>query len=329
MTDTDINWRHGLGTLCIGMALISSLQGCQSMAKLARSDTGKALLCGGGSIATGAAAYFACDAITGMVNKGKTKAEIEAQRTACMVLAAASAMADGFSCWWKLSEKIVEDYDQTKEALGYDASQGYVVKILEFDAMPKIVRPGDEVKIRVKYALMSPNPTDEIKFERKITLPGDNKPTIQILTYQPGTWGTDSDYSFTIDKTTPEGKIVLTLEINLLDHGKQDRRTLCFNVTNQNQLDSAQLCPAEVKDEVKKSKLFVVSNVKQFANVCIEPDNNCKSSKSKKFLAMAPLNEQFPLIDEAMYDSKLWYKIRLKDGREGWLRESTGTVVEE
>lgn len=310
------NWPHSLSKLCIGLTLISGLQGCETITHMARSNEGKALICGGGGLLTGAAVGFGCNYLTG-------------NKAGCAVLGVSAAVVDGYFCWWKLSEKIVEDYEQTVEALNYDPSQGYVVKILDFSAEPKIVRPGDSVNIRVKYALISPNPTDEIKYERNITQPGENKPRIQIVTHQPGTWGTEGDYSFTIDPTVPEGKVEMTLEIKLSDYGKQDRHTLCFNVTRQNQPDNSQLCPTETKNAVKKSKILVVSNVKQYATICTEPNNNCKKSSKKQFLAIANLNERLPVVEEATRDSKLWYKIQLKDGREGWLRATAGNLVEE
>jgi len=316
MNNINKNWHHGLGNFCIGLTLVGSLQGCESITSMARSNEGKAILCGGGGLLTGAAVGFGCNYLTG-------------DKASCAVLGVAALLADGYYCWWKLSEKIIEDYEQTVETLNYDASQGYVVKILDFSAEPKIVHPGEQVNIRVKYALMSPNPTDEIKYERNLTLPTEKKPRTQTVTHQPGTWGTDGDYSFTIDSTTPEGKVEMALEIKLSDYGKQDRRTLCFNVTRQNQPDPAQLCPAETKNVVKKSRVLIVSNVKKNANVCIEPNNNCKKSNKKQFLDTVNLNERLPVIDDVMHDSKLWYKIQLKDGREGWLRATTGNLVEE
>ena len=310
------NWHHNLSKLCIGLTLASSLHGCESITHMARSNEGKALICGGGGLLTGAAVGFGCNYLTG-------------NKAGCTVLGVSAAVVDGYFCWWKLSEKIVEDYEQTVETLNYDPSQGYVVNILDFSAEPKIVRPGESVNIRVKYALMSPNPTDEIKYERNITQPGENKPRTQIVTQQPGIWGTEGDYSFTIDPTVPEGKVEMTLEIKLSDYGKQDRRTLCFNVTRQNQPDSSQLCPTEAKSAVKKSRILVISNVKQYANICIEPNNNCKKSNKKQFLGTVSLNERLPVVGEVTQDSKLWYKIQLKDGREGWLRATTGNLVEE
>jgi hypothetical protein len=316
MNENNRNWQYSLGKFCIGLMFVSGLQGCESMARMARTPEGKALVCGGGGLLTGAALGAGCYYLTG--SKG-----------GCAVLGVASALADGYYCWWKLSEKIIEDYDQTVEALKYSPSQGYVVKILDFSAEPKVVHPGENVNIRVKYALMSPNSTDEIKYERSLTLPGDNKPRTQLVTHQPGTWGTDGDYSFPIDPKASDGKVEMTLEIKLSEYGKQDRRTLCFNVTRQGQPESSQLCPAETKSVAKKSRVLVVSNVKQYATVCIEPNNNCKKSNKKQFLGIANLNEQLPVVDDVMHDSKLWYKIRLKDGREGWLHATTGKLVEE
>jgi hypothetical protein len=220
--------RLALG-LALGLASSIYLQGCATIQSTAEEDP--MMFCGMGSMVTGGAAWAGCHYL------------LNGSTTSCVIGAVAAAVADGLNCWWLLKQKIVEDYDDTRKKLHYSPSQGNLVKIINFNATPKIVRPGDQVSISAQFALMSPNPMDEIKFERKLTLPGDNKPRTEIITYQPGTWGIE-DYAFKIDSSAPEGKVELTLEIMLADHSQADRQTLCFNVVNSGgQPNPADLCP--------------------------------------------------------------------------------------
>jgi len=208
--------RLALG-LTLGLASSVYLQGCATIQSTAEEDP--MMFCGMGSMVTGGAAWAGCHYL------------LNGSTTNCVIGAVAAAVADGLNCWWLLKQKSVQDYDDTRKKLHYQPSQGYLVKILDFSTTPKVVRPGEEIVIRAKFALMSPNPMDEIKFQRKLTLPGDSKPRTEIITYQPGTWGIE-DYAFKIDPSAPKGKVELTLEIMLTDHNQADRQTLCFNVVD-------------------------------------------------------------------------------------------------
>jgi hypothetical protein len=219
--------------LALGLAASAALQGCATIQDSVQSSAEEdpVAFCGAASLFTGGAAWAGCHYL------------LKQGDAACIITAVAAAMADGLNCWWLLKQKIVQDYDDTRKRLHYTPAQGYVVRILDFSAAPNVVRPGEEVKIRAQYALMSPNPMEEIQFERKITLPGDNKPRTELITYQPGTWGIE-DYPFKIDPTTPEGKIEMTLELRLAGQAQSDRRTLCFNVVRGNSGPGAKdYCP--------------------------------------------------------------------------------------
>ncbi len=253
-----ISFHRKIFRYSLNLTLSIGLCGCAEMvesvkdttAEMVRSDAGRALVCGGGAAATGGIFYLGCSALTGSGKECKQRknshdrgekreqakkdcTKQEENRKICTSLAVAVALADAFYCWWRISEKIIDDYADTRKNLNYDPSQGKVVKILEFNAMPKIVQPGEEVRIRAKYAIMSPSVYDEIKYEQKVTLPGDAKPRTTILTRHPGTWGVSDDYSVKIDPDAPEGKIVMDFEINLLDGNKRDRKNLCFYITKQ------------------------------------------------------------------------------------------------
>jgi len=289
------------------IALLASLQGCETMAKLARSKTGRVMICGGGGALTGAGLYAACDALVG-------------KKDVCIAAAVAAALIDGLNCWWELNQKIVEDYDDTRKTLQYDLSQGYIVKILRFDVDKDSVRPGEQINITMKYALMSPvSAMDEIKFEHKSSFPGEDKPRIEVITRQPGTWGSDEPYTATIPASTPDGKIELQMELTLIGHqGKQvhDRRTLCFNVSRDGTLPKSH-CQDSTGASGGKLGTFQV-----------QQDAGIRAKPSGKARIMAPVRrgESFPATESKKQGGSLWYKITLENGREGWIPAAIGLL---
>jgi hypothetical protein len=295
--------------LC-GLGLVVALAGIPGC-KMLRNPAVRGLTCGGGGAATGAIFYFACDAVTDKNKKG-----------ACIAGAAAAALADGFYCWWLLSQKIIDDYEATQKALNYDPSQGYRLEILDFSASPQIVHPGGEVKIRLKYALMSSYRFEEIKYEQKITVPGETKPRQSIQTRQPGTWGADEDYTIKIDPAWPDQKIEMTVEMKLPEHGQQARRTLCFTVSREDKPDRALLCTQQTEQNTPAGSFVITQKSKQGVPVHAAPN------KKSKVLGQVRRGETYSILDSEGKKSKQWYKIQLEDGREGWLPASAGSRQE-
>jgi hypothetical protein len=294
-------------SLGVYLILVVQLQGCARFQQTAEEHP--LVFCGMGSMVTGGAVWAGCQYLLG----GKT--------ATCVISAVAVAIADGLNCWWLLKQKIVDDYDDTRKKIHYDPSQGYVVKILEFDVTPKIAHPGDEVKIRIQYALMSPNPNEEIKFERKISLPGDTKPRTELITYQPGTWGVE-DFPFKIDSSAPEGKIDMTFELRLLDHDKQDSRTLCFNIVKEDQPKPEDVCQVGLDATTGKNQglgVFVVTSASQLA---------IKSSPKPKSrtIGKAVLKQAYTILDIYRKHTQVWYKLKLNNGETGWLPAESGVL---
>jgi hypothetical protein len=291
----------------MGLVLLVNMQGCAQINEFTKTQTGAAVWCSVESLLTGGVLFLGCNLVT-------------KEKGVCAGVAIAAALADGLYCWWIRNEKRVSDYEQTKKAIHYDPSQGQIVKILEFSATPNVVRPGEEVKIRLRYALMSPHPTDEIEFEQKLTLPSESKPRTRITTYQPGTWGPEEELIIKIDPQMPEGKYQIKLELKLTNQSKQDSRTLCFTVTTRS--EKRDLCAAGESGQ-GAVRMFVVSKIKRAAHVRAEPKNTAK------IVDRVRRGDKFPVLDTYKQGSTLWYKIQLKNGREGWLSATTGTLQNE
>lgn len=310
--------RLALG-LAVGLAATVQLQGCTTIQEKIQSTAEEhpLIFCGMGSMVTGGAVWAGCHYL------------LQGNTAGCVIGAVAAGVADGLSCWWQLKQKIVDDYDDTRKKLHYDPSQGYLVKIVDFSATPQIARPGDEVKIRAKFALMSPNPTDEIKFERKITLPGDSKPRTEIITYQPGTWGIE-DYPFKIDASAPDGKVELTLELRLLDHNKSDRHTLCFNVVHGvAQPAPGQLCSSSPSGGNTLINPAAASGLtEQFVASASAKDRSVRDLPKAKAHAIGSVRggQHYPLLEKYEKGSQVWYRIQLDNGETGWISSKAGTL---
>lgn len=309
--------RLALG-LAVGLATTVQMQGCATVQEKIQSTAEEhpLIFCGMGSMVTGGAVWAGCHYL------------LQGNTAGCVIGAVAAGVADGLNCWWQLKQKIVQDYDDTRKKLHYNPSQGYVVKIVDFSANPKIARPGDEVKIRAQFALMSPNPTDEIKFERKITLPGDSKPRTEIITYQPGTWGIE-DYPFKIDATAPEGKVELTLELRLLDHDKSDRHTLCFNVVHGVADPApAELCQATTSGSVGAAAGVVAATGEQFVATVSVKDANVRELPKNKARSVGTVRggQKYPLLEKYEKGAQSWYRIQLDNGETGWISSKAGTL---
>lgn len=294
-------------SLAVSTALGVNLQGCQTINDFAVENP--ELTCGAGALFTGGAVWAVC-------NYG-----LGADQTACILGAVAAAAADGIFCYWNLKQKLVQDYDQTQKAIGYDPSQGYVVRILDFSATPKVVKPGEKVMINAQFALMSPNRNEEISFERKINLPGDKKPRVQSMTYQPGTWGVDG-IPFDVDSSTPDGKVELTLEISIPGKNKQDRRTLCFNIAKSGQVAPVDLCPAyssaPTQGQVKPNDWFVLPKSKKPVRLREKPDSKAK------YMLSAPGGYKYPIMESVEQGKRTWYLIKLENEETGWIQSTSG-----
>lgn len=131
------------------------------------------------------------------------------------------------SLYSTLKSRPVAGYQETARNVGYQQSQGDVVKIQNFTVSPSAVNPGGSLKLNGSYYVMAPPDRKEIKVtESRIVKYFDpsKKEFVDLgqvdqeVTVAPGTRVADGN--FDIPKDVPEGRYKIAFIVN--SEGKSD-----------------------------------------------------------------------------------------------------------
>jgi hypothetical protein len=298
------------GPLLLAVPTVFGLQGCSLYNDLAQSKYGSNIICGTGALVTGGAIFAGCRYLVG------------ANNAQCAAAALGVAFLDWMKCNMAIKEKIVHDYEETKESLNYDPSQGTIVKILAYAAEPKVVSPGGAVRINFEFALMSPNEADEIEVERTFTFPGHKEPQTETRTYNPGTWGVESkDMEYTIPLESPEGPQNFSIRIKVKANGLEAAKEACYTVSRANNID---LCKdvqkTTAEQDVNSLGRFTVGKTKSGVQARVSPKTSAKA------IVKVKRDDVFSVVEQTKTGSTTWYKIKLNDGREAWLPAAIGKL---
>lgn len=293
----------------------STLVGCAGMSL----KTKTALKCGVGGALLGAA----IGAITGaLIGKGAKEAAIGA----AIGGAAGGALGAGACFIIASKNEEVADYQTTKQQINYRPSKGDIIKITEFSLSPDVVSPGGEVTFSTQYHVMTPNPNVDISVTETRTVKiydqasglykelGHNRDQI---TMKPGT--RRSDGAISIYDSTPEGQYVIALAVGLNGNRVESEQPLV--ITNQPTSDSYQE-PKGRKEAIPRESLSPTGIIKQYFVVTANTVN-LRSGPGTNFQVFNQLRkgERYPILESIQNpgESHSWYRIRLEDGREGWV----------
>ena len=131
------------------------------------------------------------------------------------------------SLYSTLKSQPAAGYDQTAQQIGYQQSQGDVVKIQSFNVSPSSVSQGGSLKLNGSYYVMTPPDRKEVKVtESRIVKyfdPSKNEfvdlgQVDQEITAAPGT--RTADGNFDIPKDVPEGRYKIAFVVS--SEGKTD-----------------------------------------------------------------------------------------------------------
>ncbi|MBI2876829.1 MAG: hypothetical protein HYY20_08110 [Candidatus Tectomicrobia bacterium] len=122
-----------------------------------------------------------------------------------------------------------EGYEETARSLNYTPAQGTLVRIEKVEALPSVVRPGETVQLVTHYALLTPNPSQEVSVtERREITKGKQLVGNPVLTVprRGGTWA--STIPLTLPATTQPGEYQVDMSVQA--DGSLARKAMTFTV---------------------------------------------------------------------------------------------------
>lgn len=118
-----------------------------------------------------------------------------------------------------------KDSEETKDDLDYDPSEGVRVEALDVTPTPSSVAPGDEVKLKARYAVMTPDDRSvEVTERRQITYRGETVGDTSVTVDRiPGTY--TSEVSIRLPRNAKSGdyEVVFTASTNKSSSQSRDK----------------------------------------------------------------------------------------------------------
>jgi SH3 domain-containing protein/outer membrane protein with glycine zipper len=354
-------------SVCVGLSIVLvsvHVAGCAGT--MAGQTSGQqALICGAGGAVVGAAAGAA---IGSRARNSGTGALIGAG-----IGALVGALAAGTACFAmaEYRSQQVKSYEETRQAVNYQASQGEVLQITRYEITPGAASPGMSVSFNATYLVMTPNPEQEVAvtetrivkfFDPKV---GDYRElgrAVNPVTVKSGTRQADGKWE--IRSGVAEGRYLVQFDVAKAE--RHEVKELPLLVTKSEatlRTTGSQVVEAapsgaggpKVTDSAAPSgggslaalgepqpkaptvavaggastapegqaRYFVASKVVGKGNVREGP-----GTTHKIIGAILPA-ERFLVLERSAQDTNRWYKIRLENGREGWVASSLGEEVGE
>lgn len=126
-------------------------------------------------------------------------------------------------------ESKAQDYPGTAEDYHYTSAQGTVVRIEEADVEPSRVQQGERVNLTTQYALLLPNPNQEVTVTERWEITRDGQlvgnPVLTVQR-QAGTWASAIPMTLPATARAGEYRVAVTVEAA----GMRDREATTFTV---------------------------------------------------------------------------------------------------
>ncbi len=209
-------------SLCVALSIVLvtvSFAGCagtmQGSGSFFDDKKKSALICGAGGAAAGAAVGAA---VGGSGRRGSVTGALVGAGIGAVIGAIAAATACFAIAEYRSQQ--VKSYDETKEALNYQPSQGEVVQITKYEITPAAASPGTEVSFNATYYVMTPSADQEVPVTEtrivKILDPGTGGykelgRSVNQVTVRPGTRQADGKWE--IRSGVAQGRYLVLFEV--------------------------------------------------------------------------------------------------------------------
>ena len=196
--------KRGVVSLVIIALLSGSLGGCAT-----KTQTGAGV---------GAATGAAVGAILGGIFGGKTGAVIGAGAGAIFGGAVGAGIGKHFE------DKAERDRAQSVGALAYKPERGNIIRVGDSVVTPMPARPGDEVRVKVSYDILAPDPYQTIPISEQWVVLYEGKPLVDPIArevQQKSQGGHSSTFKFTVNKDFLPGEYDV---ITTISNGQSQRQ---------------------------------------------------------------------------------------------------------
>lgn len=227
----------------------------------------------------------------------------------------------------------VADYNTTTQQVDYQPASGDVIRITEFTVDPTAVNAGQDVSFIAQYYVMTPNPNQEITVTETRTIKAYDEQentynelgsTVNQVTMKPGT--RRGDGVININSLTPDGNYILAFSVEYA--GKKVETESPLTIGNAPVVASYE--PAQGTKAVSTGETPAVTNEagKYFVVATETTTMRAGSGSTYDIIARLRNGEKYPIIETTKnpQDNVAWYKVRLDDGREGWVSGASGRV---
>jgi len=231
--------------------------------------------------------------------------------------------------------KEVADFETTSQQIDYVPTSGDVMRITELNVDPRAVNAGEQVAFNAQYYIMTPNPNQEITVTETRTIKAYDEDTqtynelgstTSEITMKPGTRRGDGE--FDIHSLTPSGNYQFEFTLDYL--GKKAVADQTFTIGDAPVVASNE--PAVQGSKAANTSVTPPAgsaDTNRFFVIVIET-TTLRSGSGATFDILAQLKQgqQYLIIESVTNTSEnvTWHRIKLDDGREGWVSGASGKV---
>jgi Bacterial SH3 domain len=303
--------KRRLGILALSLLSLNySFEGCASTSEEQA----------GGTI--GARVGAALDAITGaLADKKKPGPE-----------AAPGAIVGGAAEWAvsELKTKSVKSRDQAVADLRYTAEQGVLTTIEETSTTPQQQRPGADVTVQARYSVLAPPKMTEVNVRETHSVFFANEVVSDVQREISLTQGTlEVEFQITLPARAAEGRytVLTTMQALVPGGGKREQTTSSFTVSaavppaaGGGPTTPAAAVPVAVPPPASGQQPRLIPDALYVKN----PAANIRGGAGLSFpvVTTAPRGARLEVLEEGGTATDRWYRVRLSDGREGWIAAS-------
>ena len=230
--------------------------------------------------------------------------------------------------------KEVADYEATTQQVDYVPTSGNVMRITEFNVEPQAVKPGEQVAFNAQYYVMTPDPNQEITVTETRTIKAYDQDTqtynelgstTNEITMKPGTRKGDGELD--IHPLTPSGNYQLAFTVQYL--GKTVVAEQPLTIGDAPVVAANEPAPGSKAADSSVTPTGATGDTNRYFVVVVEI-TSLRSGSGATFDIFAQLKQgqQYLIIESVDNKSEnvTWHRIKLDDGREGWVSGASGKV---